>query len=34
MKMEIMKTVETIPGMGGEGINENYVGGEFNYGIV
>jgi hypothetical protein len=26
-----MRPVETIPGMGGEGIKENDGGGEFNY---
>jgi hypothetical protein len=27
-------TVETVPGMGGEGIKENDGGGEFNYNIL
>jgi hypothetical protein len=29
-----MKSVETIPGMGGRGIKENDGGGEFNYDIL
>jgi hypothetical protein len=31
--MEKMRPTETIPGMGGEGIKENDVGGEFNFDI-
>jgi hypothetical protein len=29
-----MRHVETVPGMGGEGIKENGRGGEFNYDIL
>jgi hypothetical protein len=29
-----MRPDETIPGMGGEEIKENYGGGEFNYDIL
>jgi hypothetical protein len=34
MKMEKMKLVETIPGMGGGRIKENDGGDEFNYDIL
>jgi hypothetical protein len=33
MKME-SRAVETVPGMGGEGIKENCGGDEFNYDIL
>jgi hypothetical protein len=29
-----MRSVETIPGMGGKGIKENNGGGKFNYDIL
>jgi hypothetical protein len=29
-----MRSVETIPGMGGEGIKDNEGGGKFNYDIL
>jgi hypothetical protein len=31
---ETMRPVETIPGLGGEGREENNGGGEFNYDIL
>jgi hypothetical protein len=33
MKMEKIRLVETIPGMGGKGIKENDGGRKFNYDI-
>jgi hypothetical protein len=34
MKMEKMRPIETVPGMGGGRIKENDGGGEFNYDIL